>query len=95
MAESFNVGDIAIIVDAVRPEWIGKEVTILSALLHNHRGMSPRHEISDPDGYGHKCFAIPAHLRKKRPPDHPDNVTTWDACPWSPEKLVAKEAEHV
>lgn len=102
MAESFNVGEIAIISHAYcYVEYIGQECEVTGPLIersfwsnrnNGHSGFGLRYAIRTADG---REFAIaPECLRKKRPPPQfidiattsPLQVTRWSDCPWQPKE---------
>lgn len=91
MGESFSVGEIAIVVVVTYfPENLGLEVVITEPLSMQYTRQCQAgymgYAFRRPDGREFSC--LPYQLRKKRPPDHPDTISTWDDCGWWPEQLV-------
>ncbi len=84
----FQVGDVAVIIGGMYPEYIGREVTILSPLQPDP--VSPGHmaykiDLTMPNIYA--VWAWPELLRKKYPPREDWKLVSWDKCLWQPEKL--------
>lgn len=98
MSESFSVGEVAVghgFVHSAHRN--GMECVIIEPLHKSMYRLTTTSEIGVGFGYsvrwsdGTETFQLPTELRKKRPPDHPDNVTSWDSMPWWPEKLVREQ----
>lgn len=89
MTDKFEIGEVAIVIDAHdHPVHIGCEALVCSSRFW--------HRFDDGDqGYWYECeirgekFSVDEnHLRKKKPPSREiDQVTTWDKCAWQPRQL--------
>jgi len=98
----FSVGEIVELISSViAPEFIGRDVTVLSELTYvpggehiDHCITTNAHLIKYPDG--RNMWASPEVLRKKQPPKENKDITltrkspiSWDECEWSPERVEA------
>lgn len=95
MGESFSKGEIAIIHNDRDRRYNGDECEVTD-LPQSFDYVSSCGKLTCAGKYtvlfrGNYVQVSPRYLRKKRPPDHPDNVTTWDSVPWWPEALVRKQ----
>lgn len=82
----FKVGDVCVVIEhptmtAADRKYIGRECTIVGPPVLIRRW--PAYTVTGldplwPSDCTEHC------LRLKRPPDHPDTKSTWDACPWRP-----------
>lgn len=97
MAETFKVGEIALLIrseiqgDVCWPEYLGQDVEVIGPLIErscwDNRARTRSilvacYRIRASDG---KIFcALPENLRKKRLPPPREELGEWDLCPWKP-----------
>lgn len=89
--ELFAIGEIVVWTRCYsKPALIGEETTILSGLEYknlSHSGLAWAYKTSHVDEHGVHFYAMPAQIRKKKPPREDLKVVRWDQCPWQPETV--------
>lgn len=88
-SETYDIGEIAILAYSRYGRVEGPvECMITGRLQPRLNNRTREYEI----GYaanvnGMEYIALPAQLRKKRPPREDLQVARWDECPWQPESI--------
>ena len=92
MSESFQVGEIAIVVPFANCPIAGHEVEIIEPAAEREWEAVPSGDYKSGIAYvvrhpDFPRFCIrPPHLKKKRLPPPREDVGSWDLCPWQPAK---------
>ncbi len=93
--KKFQIGEVARIKACNYPEWIGRECTIMGieppTSNVDYSIEIPGEDPADHNIGGKYFYALESELEKIKPPKKREETTTWDKCPWQPEKLHATE----